>query len=95
VALAKASAPLMKAATPARLRAAAHLSLRQHHTRPSQLLRPSASALCAGRASSPIVSTPSRRLATATARAYSTDAEGEPHKIWDFDAVCQPRPLLG
>lgn len=91
VTLARASAPLTKAAaTPARLRAAAHLSLRQHHTQPTgQRLRPSASALCAGCASSPICSTSSGRLARAAARAYSTDAEGKPHKIWDFEAVCQ------
>lgn len=91
VTLARASAPLTKAAvaTPARLRAAVHLSSRQHHTQPTgQRLRPSVSALCAGRASSPIVSTSSRRLTPAAARAYSADAEGKPHKIWDFEAVC-------
>lgn len=46
--------------------------------------------MCAGRASSPIRTSGSRILAAATARAYSTDAEGKPHKLWDFEAVRHP-----
>ena len=84
--LAKACAPFSATATPARLRAAAQLSLRQHHiyTRP-------ALALCARRAS-PLLSTPISKPGAAVSRTYSTDAEAKPHKIWDFEAACAPTP---
>ena len=83
--LAKACAPFSTTAAPARLRAAAQLSLRQHHThtRPAQ-------ALCARRASS-LLSSPTPKPRAAISRTYSTDAEAKPHKIWDFEAACAPR----
>ncbi|KAL2159830.1 hypothetical protein VTH06DRAFT_1963 [Thermothelomyces fergusii] len=87
VRLGKASMPLGRPATPARIRAAAQFALRQHHSQqhqhptkrlPIELVRPPSSPVL-GRANA-------SRLASA--RPYSTDSDAKPpSKIWDFEAM--------
>ncbi|KAK4156225.1 Rhodanese-like domain-containing protein [Chaetomidium leptoderma] len=85
--LVKATAPLARTATPAaRVRVTAQSALRQYHNHTPLIRRQQQSSAL----SSPLISKAaagSSRLATA--RAYSTDAEAKPHKIWDFEALQQ------
>ncbi|KAK4236630.1 Rhodanese-like domain-containing protein [Achaetomium macrosporum] len=90
VSLMQALGPSARTASPARVRAAAQLPLRQYHNHTSnprhavQLLQQSSTAY-ASRPSS-LLSRVGPRLTTARSY-YSTDAESKPSKIWDFEAL--------
>ncbi|SPQ23715.1 ecb24421-8323-48c9-9003-b7717ac3dd64 [Thermothielavioides terrestris] len=88
--LVHAPTPSARIAAPARIQAAAQLSLRRfhHHAQFKRVRVPQqSSTFCTSQTSPPLRKSNAARQLAPTRRAYSADAEGKPPKIWDFEAV--------